>query len=63
MKVHVQSELCQGHTICSMVAPDIFILDDEDGHATAVDGDVSSDQIPKVQEALRSCPERAIVER
>lgn len=62
MKVHVEPELCQGHTICSMLAPQIFILDDEDGHASAVGGDTPADQISNVHEAIRSCPERAIVE-
>ena len=62
MKVHVETGLCQGHTMCSMVAPEIFVLDDEDGHASAIDGDIPSDKIADVREAIRSCPERAIVE-
>lgn len=62
MKTRVEPQLCQGHTICSMVAPDIFILDDEDGHASAVDGDVPAEQLTSVREAIKSCPERAIVE-
>jgi len=62
MKTRVDPGLCQGHTICSMVAPEIYVLDDEDGHATAVDGDVPADLIEKVHEAVRSCPERAIAE-
>lgn len=62
MKVHVEPGLCQGHTICSMVAPDIFLLDDEDGHASAIDGDIAAEKIASVQEAVKSCPERAIVE-
>lgn len=45
-----------------MVAPDIFVLDDEDGHATAVNGDVPPDQVNAVREAVKSCPERAISE-
>ncbi|AYJ50327.1 ferredoxin [Rhodococcus sp. P1Y] len=61
MKVRVEPELCQGHTICSMVAPDVFTLDDEDGHASAIDGEVPASQESKVEEAIRSCPERAIV--
>ena len=61
MKVRVEPGLCQGHTICSMVAPDIFVLDDEDGHASAIDGEVPADQVTKVREAIKSCPERAII--
>ncbi|MGV9862293.1 ferredoxin [Rhodococcus koreensis] len=60
MKARVEPHLCQGHTICSMVAPDIFILDDEDGHASAVEGEVPSARENSVREAVKSCPERAI---
>jgi ferredoxin len=45
-----------------MVAPERFVLDDADGHATAVDGDVEGHQIDRVREAILSCPERAIFE-
>jgi ferredoxin len=43
-----------------MAAPDVFTLDDIDGHATAVDGEVPADQEAKAAEAVRSCPEQAI---
>lgn len=62
MKVRVESELCQGHTLCWMAAPDVFTLDEVDGHASAPDGDIPDDQIANVREAIKSCPERAIVE-
>jgi ferredoxin len=61
MKVHVDSNLCQGHTICSMVAPEVFKLRDEDGHAYASDADVPNDQLDRAREAVQSCPERAII--
>jgi ferredoxin len=62
MRVRVDESACQGHTLCWMAAPERFILDDADGHATAVDGDVEDDQIERIREAIRSCPERAISE-
>lgn len=62
MKVHVDASRCQGHTLCSMIAPDAFDLDDVDGHSTAVfDGEVPADLEDRVREAARSCPEQAIV--
>jgi ferredoxin len=61
MKTRVEPHLCQGHTICSMVAPNIYTLDDEDGHASAIEGDVPSSEEKSVAEAVKSCPERAIV--
>lgn len=62
MKVHVDASRCQGHTLCSMIAPDAFELDDVDGHSTAVfDGEVPAEFQAKVAEAARSCPEQAII--
>ena len=60
MKVHVDPERCQGHTLCAMIAPAIFTLDDVDGHSTAIDGEVPADLEDKAAEAIRSCPEQAI---
>ena len=36
MKVFVDSGRCQGHTLCSMIAPDAFELSDIDGTASPV---------------------------
>ena len=60
MKVHVDPERCQGHTLCSMIAPDLFRLDDVDGHSSATDGEIPADLEAKAAEAIRSCPEQAI---
>jgi ferredoxin len=60
VKVQVDAERCQGHTLCAMRAPGVFELDDVDGHSTPIDEDVPADQEAKVLEAVRSCPERAI---
>ena len=49
MKVHVDPERCQGHTLCAMIAPDMFELDDVDGHSSPV-----SEQVPANQEARRT---------
>ena len=60
MKVHVDPERCQGHTLCAMIAPAVFTLDEEDGHSAALDGEIPADQEAKAAEAIRSCPEQAI---
>ncbi|RAY16906.1 ferredoxin [Actinomadura craniellae] len=60
MQVRVDSDLCQGHTLCAMAAPDLFALRDEDGHAYAPDENVPAAQEERAQEAARSCPERAV---
>ncbi len=60
MKVKVDPERCQGHTLCAMTAPESFELNDIDGHATAVIEEVPADHEKNVREAARSCPEQAI---
>ena len=60
MKVYVDSERCQGHTLCSMIAPDSFELSDIDGTASPVTESVPADQEDVVREAAQSCPEQAI---
>jgi ferredoxin len=61
VRVHVDPDRCQGHTLCAMIAPDLFQLDEIDGHSTVViDGDVPADLEAKAAEAVRSCPEQAI---
>ncbi len=61
MKVRVDSERCQGHTLCSMIAPDSFQLSDIDGSSSAINEVVPADQQDQVREAAHSCPEQAIL--
>lgn len=60
MRVHVDSERCQGHTLCAMIAPETFELDDVDGRARVIAEDVPAAQHEAVSEAARSCPEQAL---
>ncbi len=60
MKVHVDEHLCQGHTLCAMKAPEVFDLDEIDGHSLVISEEVPDGQQEKVRAAARSCPERAI---
>ncbi len=60
MRVHVDAERCQGHTLCAMIAPKVFTLSDFDGHSSAIGEDIPADQGEHVREAVDSCPERAI---
>ena len=60
MKVSVDPDKCQGHTLCWLAAPDAFVLDDEDGHSSPVSEVVAPEHHVKVAEAALSCPEQAI---
>jgi ferredoxin len=61
MKIRVDPDRCQGHTLCTMRAPDLFELDDVDGHSSAVTEEVPDGQETDAREAARSCPEQAII--
>jgi ferredoxin len=61
VKVRVDPQRCQGHTLCAMIAPDMFALSDLDGTSSAVCDVVPADQEEPVREAARSCPEQAIL--
>ena len=56
----VNPDLCQGHTLCNMAAPDIFQLRDEDGHAYVVVDELTPEQVALAHRAELGCPERAI---
>ncbi|MFE7741231.1 ferredoxin [Nocardia sp. NPDC057455] len=60
MKVRVDQQRCQGHTLCAMIAPQSFELSEIDGHSSPIGESVPTDQHDQVREAAHSCPERAI---
>ena len=60
MKVTVDSEKCQGHNRCYVLAPGLFKVD-ELGYATPRgDGTVPKELEAKALLAIENCPERAI---
>ena len=59
MRVHVDSELCQGHARCNVICPEVFDLDEE-GHALVANETVPAGLEAKAEEAAANCPERAI---
>ena len=61
MRVHVESEKCQGHNRCYALAPELFDVDDY-GEATEIgDGTVPPELEDKARLAVANCPEVAIV--
>ena len=60
MKVHINSEVCQGHGRCYDLAPKLFGEDDE-GYGTVLgDGVVPPGEEQEARLAVANCPERAI---
>lgn len=60
MRVHLDSEKCQGHNRCYSLAPEIFDVDDYGQAVLLVDGDVRVDLHAKARLAAANCPEYAI---
>jgi ferredoxin len=60
LRVHIDPDVCQGHTLCHMAAPDIFLLREEDGHSYVSSPDVPPGQEDVVRKAVATCPEGAI---
>jgi ferredoxin len=65
MKIHLDSDKCQGHGRCYALAPDVFESDDEGYAVLRLDGpDVPPELESAAQLAADNCPEYAItVER
>ena len=60
MKVQIETERCQGHTVCNLRVPEVFQLATQDGHAFVADADVPPVLQDGVRQAAANCPERAI---
>jgi ferredoxin len=60
MKVSIDADRCQGHTLCAMAAPEVFGLRDEDGHAYVLVAEVEGALLAAAQRGASTCPEQAI---
>ena len=60
MRVRIDPDVCQGHTLCSLAAPDLFLLREDDGHAYVASEEVPAGLEDKVRKAVATCPEGAI---
>ncbi|HVW35597.1 MAG TPA: ferredoxin [Acidimicrobiia bacterium] len=60
MKLHVDPAKCFGHGLCIEDTPDLFEWNEAGDKAVAI-GEVPEGRESKAQEAIRCCPEQAIV--
>jgi ferredoxin len=60
MRIAVDPDKCQGHTLCAMRAHNLFQLSEIDGHSTAIEGEVPAGEEAAAHDAINSCPEQAI---
>ncbi|MDY7106604.1 MAG: ferredoxin [Actinomycetota bacterium] len=61
MRVRIDGELCQGHQMCAIVAPDLFGADDEGYGVVLVEGTLPPAHEEPAIKAEASCPERAVI--
>ena len=62
MRTRVDAKLCQGHALCQYQAPEVFLLDDDEGHAYVVENEVPKELEDKVMRAAQGCPERSSID-
>jgi ferredoxin len=60
LRVHVDSEKCQGHNRCYALAPDLFDVDDLGFATERGAGEVPPELEGQARAAVANCPEFAI---
>ncbi len=63
MKVTVDMDLCQGHSVCMDECPEVFeVVDDDQGYAKVkiLVGEPDESLREKVELAVKYCPNRCI---
>lgn len=59
MRVTVDDDVCGGHGVCTVLCPEVFVLEDA-GYARATVEEVPAEHEAAVREAEVRCPTRAI---
>ena len=57
----VDAELCRGHQMCAIAAPENFGSDDLGYAVVLINDEIPEHLVAKVRRAEANCPERAIV--
>ena len=59
MRVLVDRNLCEGNAVCSAVAPQVFVVGDDDLARVLIERP-GEELRAKVEEAVRRCPRQAL---
>ena len=59
MKVLVDYDLCEGNAVCMKVAPEVFVVGDDD-RSHLINENPGEDLRAKVDAAVRRCPRQAL---
>ena len=60
VKVVVDRDLCQGHAMCTLEAPDVFEVRPSDEQVTLRNATPGEDRRAAVENAVRYCPNAAL---
>ena len=58
-KIKVDFDLCESNAMCEALAPDHFVVDDDD-FLQILDDRVTEESVAVVEQAVASCPKSAI---
>ncbi|WP_099020588.1 ferredoxin [Mycolicibacterium palauense] len=61
-RIEVDADLCQGHAMCEMEAPDVFTVPRR-GTVEIIDPEPSDDLRADVERAVEMCPTQALLIR
>jgi ferredoxin len=59
MRIEVDLDLCQGHAMCELEAPEVFSVPRK-GKVTVAESAPSPQRRPAVEAAVRYCPTQAL---
>lgn len=59
MRIEVDWDLCESNGVCMGIAPDVFLLGDDD-MLTVLQPEVTPENEELVRDAVRQCPRQAI---
>jgi ferredoxin len=59
MRIEVDLDLCQGHAMCELEAPEVFAVPRK-GKVTVTDPGAAESQRAAVEAAIRYCPTQAL---
>jgi ferredoxin len=60
MRIVVDRDLCESNAVCVRLAPELFVIDDDDKMRLLVEQPSSADQVEKARDAVRRCPRNAL---
>lgn len=60
MRVHADLDLCQGHQMCQLEAPEVFGFDIDADRVVVLDEHPPEEQRARVERAVKYCPAMAL---